>query len=463
MDKIKAIGVLLNPASVAVIGASRNPDSVGQGVLKSLLYGAVFEVGGAKPFPGKVYPVNPKVEHVLGKKCYASVHDIPGEVDVAVICVPAAVVLQVVRECGQKKVKALVITSAGFGETGSAGRMLQEQAVAEAERHNMIIVGPNCLGLIRPPASLNASFALAAPKDGDVAFISQSGALSDSVIDWAIENKYRFSLLVSVGNSAQTDATDFVEWCENDPHTKAIAIYLEGIKDGRRFMQACHRVSQKKPIVLLKAGRSAAGTKSAGAHTGALVGSYRVWKAACRQAGVVLANDFEELFEFAGALSKQRRSIHNSIAIITNGGGAGVLCADYCEENGVKLAELSEDTLLALDSKGMPPSYSRRNPLDIIGDALPERYRSAVDILISKPDIGGMIVIQTLQTMTDTVEDAKIVIEAKKKFPDKPICCVFMGGRFTRPGSRLLVEHGIAEFNDPRKAARTMAALLGLL
>ncbi|MFA5247308.1 MAG: CoA-binding protein [Candidatus Micrarchaeia archaeon] len=463
IENISTIDTLMNPQSVAVIGASQNPASVGQGVLKSLLYGSVFEVGGARPFPGKVYPVNPKHNDVLGKKCYASVHDIPGTIDVAVICVPASVVLQVVRECGQKKVKALIITSAGFAEIGKQGKMLQEQVSEEARKHNMIVVGPNCLGLIRPPASLNASFALAAPKDGEVAFISQSGALSDSVIDWAIENKFKFSLLASVGNSASLDTTDFIEWCETDPHTKAIAVYLEGIKDGRRFMQVCSRVSKTKPIVLLKAGRSAAGSKSAGAHTGSLVGSYRVWKAACRQSGVVLANDFEELFEFSGALASQKRSSLNSVAIITNGGGAGVLCADYCEENGIKLAELSEDTLLTLDSLGMHPAYSRRNPLDLVGDALPQRYKAAIDTLISNEKIGGIIVMQTLQTMTDTVEDAKLVIEAKKKFPGKPITCVFMGGRFTRPGSKLLVEHGIAEFNDPRRAARTMAALLGLL
>ena len=461
-DKTR-IDQLVKPSSVAVIGASIDPASVGQGVLKSLLYGSVFEVGGAKPFPGKVYPVNPHHDEVLGKKCYASVHDVPGEVDLAVLCVPAAAVIQVVRECGQKKVKTLVITTAGFAEIGAQGRLLQEQLAAEADKYGMTILGPNCLGIIRPPESLNASFALAAPKDGDVAFISQSGALSDSVIDWAIENRFKFSLLVSVGNSAQLDTTDFIEWCETDPHTKAIAVYLEGLKDGRRFMEVCRRVSRTKPIVLLKAGRGAAGTKSAGAHTGSLVGSYRVWKAACRQCGVVLANDFEELFEFSGALASQKRSTHNSIAIITNGGGAGVLCADYCEENGIRLAELTEDTLKTLENKGMHKAYSRRNPLDLVGDALPERYKAAVDTLMSTEYIGAVIVIQTLQTMTDTVEDAKIVIEAKKKFPDKPVCCVFMGGRFTRPGSKLLVEHGIAEFNDPRRAARTMAAMLGLL
>ena len=257
----KFIDRLVSPSSVAVIGASTDPASVGQGVLKSLLFGSVFEVGGARPFSGKVYPVNPHHEEVLGKKCYPSVHDIPGEVDLAVICVPAAVVLEVVRECGQKKVKAVVVTTAGFAETGPQGRLLQEQLVQEVDKYGMALLGPNCLGFIRPAESLNASFALAAPKDGEVAFISQSGALSDSVIDWAIENRFKFSILVSVGNSGQLGATDFIEWCETDPHTKAIAVYLEGLADGRRFMEVCKRVSMTKPIVLLKAGRGAAGTK----------------------------------------------------------------------------------------------------------------------------------------------------------------------------------------------------------
>ena len=455
---------LLNPSSVAVIGASRNKDSVGQGVLRSLLYGCVFDTGICQPFSGKIYPVNPNADEVLGVKCYRSIADVEGQVDLAVICIPAPAVLQAVKDCGAKSVKALIITTAGFGEAGADGMALQDQVVLEAKKSGMAVLGPNCLGLIRPPVALNASFALAAPESGEVAFLSQSGALSDSVIDWAIDNKYPFSLLASIGNGADIDVVDFIEWCEADPQTKSIAIYLEGIRDGRRFMQVCKRASQTKPIVLLKAGRSEAGAKSAGAHTGSLAGSYKVWKAACKQSGVIVANDFEELFEFAGILAKQKRSYNNSVAIITNGGGAGVLCADFCEENGIKLAELSAETLEQLDKTGlMHPAYSRRNPLDLVGDALPERYKAAVDTLIGKDYVGGLIVMQTLQTMTDTVEDAKIVIEAKKTHPEKPVVCVFMGGKFTRPGAQLLVQNGVAEFNDPRKAARAMAAMLGLL
>ena len=455
---------LLNPKSVAVIGASRDPASVGQGVLKSLLYGCVFDTGNSKPFSGKVFAVNPKADEILGQKCYKSLSEIAEPVDQAVICVPAKFVADVMRECAAKGVKSVIITTAGFGESGEEGKKLQDEIVAIARENRIAMLGPNCLGLIRPSISLNASFGLASPEAGAVAFLSQSGALSDSVIDWAIDSKYPFSLLASIGNGADTTVTDFIEWCENDPQTKTIAIYLEGITDGRHFMNVCSRVSPKKPIVLLKAGRSALGAKSAGAHTGSLVGSYRVWKAACRQSGVILADDFEELFFIAGTLAHQNRSTNNAVAIITNGGGAGVLCADYCDENGVKLVEFSEDTLEQLDATGqMHPAYSRRNPLDIVGDALPARYKAAIDTVIEKDYVGAMIVMQTLQTMTNTIEDAKIVIEAHKRHPEKPIVCVFMGGKFTRPGSQLLVDAGIAEFNDPRQAARAMAAMLGLL
>lgn len=459
-----AMEYLLNPKSVAVIGASRDPTSVGQGVLKSLVAGCVFDTGKCVPFRGKVYAINPKADEILGVKCNKSILEVPGEVELAVICIPAKSVLSTLQDCAAKGVKAAIITSAGFGEMGEEGKRLQDEVVAFARENKIILLGPNCLGLIRPSITLNASFGLSSPQAGSVAFLSQSGALSDSVIDWALENEYPFSLLVSVGNGADTTVTDFVEWCERDEQTKSIAIYLEGIDNGRRFMEVCRRVSRTKPIVLLKAGRSSAGAKSAGAHTGSLAGSYKVWQAACRQSGVVLADDFEELFYIAGIFAKQKRSDKNAVAIVTNGGGAGVLCTDYCEENGVKLAELTEETLKELDDTGqMHPAYSRRNPLDVIGDALPPRYKAAVDTLIEKDYIGGLIVIQTLQTMTNTIEDAKILVEAHKRHPEKPIIGVFMGGRFTRPGSRLLMENGIPEFSDPRKAARAMAALMGLL
>ncbi len=454
----------LDPKSIAVIGASRDVNSVGHGILRSLVTGCVFDYGLCTPFPGKIFPVNPKADEILGIKCHSSVLAIPDDVDLAIISVPNKVVPAVLEECGQKKVKGAVVVSAGFAETGEEGRRLQEQIVEICRKHGMRLLGPNCLGFIRPPIGLNASFALTAPQPGYVAFISQSGALADSVIDWAIENRYNFSALVSLGNSADLDVSDFLEWCLADENTKSIAVYLEGISLGRRFMEVASRVSAVKPIVLLKGGKTSSGVKAAGSHTGSMVGNFRVWKAACKQSGVVLADTLAELFDMAKALGSQSRTSHNSVAVVTNGGGAGVLASDYCEEMGLKLTELSEATLKKLDASGvMHPAYSRRNPLDLIGDARPERYDAAVNTILDDPDVGGLIVIQTLQTMTDSLEDAKIVIEAKKRHPEKPVVCVFMGGKFSKQGIERLRAASIPDFNDPRPAVRVMAAMCGVI
>lgn len=455
---------MFNPASVAVIGASREPASVGHGVLKSLLTGAVFETGSSKGFGGKIYPVNPNADEILGAKCYPSITAVPGPVDVAVIAVPAKIVLQVVKECGAKGVKAVVIISSGFAETGEEGKKLQDDVVAAARQNGMRVLGPNCLGFLRPPLFLNASFALATPPSGDVAFITQSGAMADSVIDWAIKERYTFSGLVSVGNMSDLDAADFIEWFAADAGTKAIAIYLEWLHDGKKFMAALREATKKKPVVFLKGGRTSAGGAAISSHTGALAGSYEVYAAAVRQCGGLVADSIEELFELAEALSEMPRARENAVAVVTNAGGPGVLCADYCERLGVRLVELSAETVKKLDATGkMHSAYSRRNPLDIVGDALPERYGAAINTLLEEDYIHGLIVIQTLQTMTDPVADARLVIDAHKKFPSKPILCVFMGGKFTDPGIRLLHENDIPTYNDPLKGAEAMAALCGLL
>ncbi|MFQ5406672.1 MAG: acetate--CoA ligase family protein, partial [Candidatus Micrarchaeia archaeon] len=418
----------------------------------------------SKPFPGRAYAVNPKAKEVLGIESYPSVTLIPGKVDLAVICTPSKTVVQIMQECAQKKVKAVIITSAGFAELGENGKNLQEQVLSIAKVAGITVLGPNCLGIIRPPVCLNASFALTAPQPGQVAFVSQSGALADSIIDWAVENRYCFSLVASLGNSADVDASDFLKWCSQDESTKAIALYLEGIKDGRRFMEIARKVSRTKPIVLLKGGRSKEGVKAAGSHTGSLVGNFNVWQAAAKQSGIVMAETLQELFEMAEALAEQPRTSKNAVAIVTNGGGAGVLTADYCQKTGLNVVELKEETLKRLDeSNAMHPAYSRGNPLDLIGDARPERYKVALDVVLSEDYIGSVIVIQTLQTMTDTKADAQIVIDAKKRHPHKPVVCVFMGGKFSKAGIELLRENNVSDFNDPRPAVRVMAALCGTL
>lgn len=457
----QSLELLFNPSSIAVIGASRDPKSVGYGILKSLTRGCVLSSEYCKSFAGKVYPVNPKADYILGVKCYSHIKEVPGDVDLAVIAVPAKVVPNVLKECGKKKVPFAIIISAGFAEVGEKGKKLQDQVVKIAESCNMRLIGPNCLGIIMPPINLNASFAPTMPPAGAVGFISQSGALADSIIDWAVAEKYGLSALVSYGNRADLDVHDFIEFMAEDPKTRAIAIYLEGLKDGRKFMEVCKKVSKTKPIIVLKAGRTESGSKAISSHTGSLAGSYEIYSAAFRQSGVIQAETVEELFDLAKALAYQPPCKENSVAIVTNGGGCGVLCADNCEEFGVNVVELKKSTIAKLDKSGkMHPAYSRRNPLDIVGDALPERYETAINTLLEEDYIHGLIVIQTLQTMTDPKEDALKVIEAKKRFPEKPILCTYMGGLYSKQGGRLLEANGIPDFNDIRKVAGAMKALI---
>jgi acetate---CoA ligase (ADP-forming) len=458
---MKMLEMFFNPKSIAVIGASRKPASAGNGLLKSLLRGGVFNSKTNKKFRGKVYPINPNADKIFGKKCYKSVLDINGPVDLALIAVNAKLVPLVIKECAKKKVKGAIIISAGFGENGEEGKRLEKDFIHIAKKAKIRIIGPNCLGLMRPSSNLNASFGPCMPPTGEVAFFSQSGALVDSVVDWSLERDYGFSSIVSLGNQSDLDISDFLLWAEGDKETKAIALYIEGLKDGKKFMKIAKKVSSKKPIVVLKAGRTETGMKAVGSHTGSLAGSYEIYKAAFKQCGVHIAEDMDELFEMAEALAKLPPCKENNIAIITNGGGAGVLCADYCESRGINLAELSRETIETLDKSGkMHPAYSRHNPLDLVGDALHERYVVAIESVLKQKDVYGLIVIQTLQTMTESILDAKAVIDARKKFPGKPIITSYMGGKFSRKSIELLETHNVPDFNNPYKSAIAMKAMI---
>ncbi|MBI3587952.1 CoA-binding protein [Candidatus Micrarchaeota archaeon] len=453
---------LMNPRSVAVIGASREPASVGFGILKSLVEGCVLRSAYCKPFLGRVYAVNPHAEMILGKRCFKRISDVAEDVDVAIISLPAKIVPSVARECGQKGVKALIVVAAGFAETGGEGAKLQAELLAICKKFKMRLLGPNCLGILRPGSNYNASFALSAPPAGQIAFVSQSGALADSILDWALSERYAFSSIVSLGNAADLDAADFLEFFEKDDQTKVITLYLEGLDDGRRFFEVAKRVGGKKPILLLKGGRTGAGEKAATSHTAALAGDWRVFQGAMRQAGVALVDSLEELFDTAKTLATQPRAKGNAITVVTNGGGAGVLASDYCARLGVNLVPLKASTIAKLDAtKKMHPAYSRRNPLDIVGDALPQRYEAAMEVLLAEEYVHGLIVIQTLQTMTDAKRDAEAVVRMRAKYPSKPIVCVFMGGHYSAPGIKILRDAGIPDFNDPLKAAKAMAALCG--
>lgn len=450
-----------SPFSVALLGASRSPESVGQSILRNLTIGCVHRCEYCRPFLGKIFPVNPFASEILGFKAYPSILKIAEPVDLAIIALPRDVVLGAVDECVRKKVKAVIIISAGFGELDGKGRQLQEKVVEKLAKAKIPVLGPNCLGVIRPSHSLNASFGPSMPPKGGVAFVSQSGALADSIIDWAIQSRYGLSALVSYGNKAMLDCHDFFDFLAADEETKAVALYLEGVNNGRDFFEKLGQLVSRKPVVILKGGRTSAGSTAAATHTASLAGDNKVFEAAVRQSGAVLANTVEELFDLAKVLAEQPACKGNGVAVITNGGGCGVICSDYCDELGVSLPQLGKGIIKTLDSSGiMHPAYSRRNPLDIVGDALPDRYGLAVNTLLKEQYIHGLIVIQTLQAMTNSVLNAKAIVEAHRQFPDKPIISCFMGGRFSRKGMHYLDNMQIPDFNDIRKAVVAMKSLI---
>ncbi len=456
---MKKLKPLFTPKSIAVIGASRNKNSVGYGILYNLLHGGVYHTLFNHPFKGMVYAINPYANKILGLKCYDSIKDIKERIDLAVIAVKANLVPKIIKECSEKKVKALIIISAGFAELNDEGKMLQAKICSIIKNSNMVLVGPNCLGIINTNKNLNASFAPAMPPKGPVSFISQSGALADSVIDWAIEKYYGLSKVISYGNAACLNINDFLLYLSKDKHTKAIAIYIESIKDGRKFMRIAKNI--KKPIIVLKAGRTEKALKAVSSHTGNLAGSYQVYKVAFEQSNVYLADSVNELFNIAWVQATQPKLKSNSIAIITNGGGAGILAADACIFNNLKLAKLNKRFIKKLSrNKLMHPAWSRNNPIDLVGDALPSRYEIAINETLKQKNVAGLMVIQTLQTMTDPVANAKIIVKAKQQFPKKPIIAVYMGGKFTKPGKVYLKAHKVPVYNDINKATIAMKSLI---
>jgi len=449
ISKIKKLNRIFNPRTIALIGAIDRPGSVGLGLCKNLLEGEMAR---------EIFFVNPYYKKVLGKNTYPFVTSITKPVDLAIIAVPSEIVPRVIKECCEKGVGGIIIISSGFAETGESGKKLQEEVLGLTKEANILLIGPNCLGVIRPFIKLNASFAPATPKAGEIAFVSQSGALIDSVVDRSLLENYGFSNLISYGNEADLQLSDFLEWLEKDEKTKVIGVYLEAIKDGKRFMQVARKIS--KPIVILKAGKTKSGAQAVSTHTAALAGTWEVYSAVFKQLGMIEVETTEELFDALKALAWQPKC-KGGVGIVTNGGGYGVLIADFCEKFGIELPELKPEILKRLESsKAMHPAFSRKNPLDIVGDALPERYDVALDTLLSQKEIGGLIVVQTFQIMTDTISDAKVIIKAKAKYPQKPILCMFVGGKFTNPGIELLEKNKIPNYSDPKRTVLAMKMLV---
>jgi len=427
---------LFTPSSVALFGASNRADSVGGIVLHNLLNSG---------YGGRVYAINPLRDEVQGQKAYSALGDIPDPVELAVVATPAATVPEIVEACGEHGVRMMLILSAGFRETGPQGLKLEEHVTQLARRHGIRLMGPNCLGIIRPDQGLNITFGHNNARPGNLALVSQSGAICTAILDWAESNEIGFSAVVSTGIAADLDFGDYLDFLVTDPQTRSILLYIEGIKDARRFMSSLRAAARIKPVIALKVGRHAAGAEASMSHTGALVGSDETFSAALSRSGVLRVKSIGQLFAAAKALSTSHyRRASERLVIITNGGGPGVMAADRAIDQGIELSTLSEETITALNGV-LPAVWSHANPVDIIGDATPERYRAAVDICLEDPGVDGAIVILTPQAMTEPTRVAEAVIEAADK-SKKPILTCWMGGNQVETARQLFNNARIPDF-----------------
>jgi acetyl coenzyme A synthetase (ADP forming)-like protein len=436
---------LLYPESIAVVGASSNPHKVGYAILKNILDGG---------FEEPVYPINPKANSILDTKCYPSLLDVPGNIESAVIVVNRDIVLSIIKDCEKKGIKALVIISAGFGETNEEGKKLQNEIVEAVRSANITMMGPNCLGLINPWHKLNAAFGQPLGEPGSIALISQSGALIASIQDWAQENKLGFSLIASIGNKASVDEVDFFDYLKNDEKTKVIAAYLEDISRGQEFMRIAERVGKVKPLVILKSGRSKAGAKAASSHTGSLAGSDVAYESAFKRLGVIRAQSIEHLFDISTALAYQPLPKSNRIAVITNAGGPGIMMSDALEMSGLEVVSIDDETKSNL-SKILPPSASVNNPIDVLGDADSERYGNSLDVTLKSSSVDGVIVILTPQKMTDDTAIAKEIVKISGRY-QKPVMTCFMGADTIKNGLEILRKNHIPQYSVPERAAKAM-------
>jgi acetyltransferase len=446
------LDIIFSPKTVAVIGATERVGSVGRTILWNLV---------SNPFGGTVFPVNPKRHSVLGIKAYSSIAHVPEPVDLAVIATPAASVPAIIQECVEAGVKGAIILSAGFRESGAVGATLEQQILEEARRGKMRIVGPNCLGIMLPRTGLNATFASAMARSGNVAFISQSGALCTSILDWSFRENVGFSAFISIGSMLDIGWGDLISYLGDDPHTQSIVIYMESVGDARSFLSAAREVALTKPIIVIKAGRTEAAAKASASHTGALTGSDEVLDTAFRRCGVLRVTKISELFNMAEVLAKQSRPKGPRLTLITNAGGPGVLATDYLIATGGQLAELSKETITALD-RVLPPYWSHSNPIDILGDAGPERYTQALAIAAQDPNTDGLLLILTPQAMTDptqTAEQLKAQVEktAQAMLHPKPILASWMGGAEVMAGESILNRAGIPTYPYPDSAARVFS------
>ncbi|HET6262335.1 MAG TPA: acetate--CoA ligase family protein, partial [Chloroflexia bacterium] len=437
------LDAIFSPKSIAVIGATEKAGSVGRTILWNLI---------SSPFGGTVFPVNPTRPSILGIKAYPSLTAVPDPVDLAVIVTPATSVPGIMAECVEAGVKGAIVISAGFKETGPQGVELERQVLEHARRGKIRLIGPNCLGVMRPISGLNATFANGMARPGSVGFISQSGALLTAVLDWSTQENVGFSTFVSLGSMLDVGWGDMIYYLGDDPHTRSIVIYMETVGDARSFLSAAREVALTKPIIVIKPGRTQAAAKAAASHTGSLTGSDEVLAAAFARAGVLRVSTIAELFYMAEVLAKQPLPKGPRLTIVTNAGGPGVLATDALISEGGELADLSDETMQELD-KILPAAWSHNNPVDILGDASPERYAESLAIAAKDPNSDGLLVVLTPQAMTDPTATAERLMPYAK-IEGKPVLASWMGGADVEQGARLLNRADVPTFSYPDAAVR---------
>ncbi len=439
---------LFYPKSLAVIGASRSRGKVGNAVITNIKESS---------YNGTIYPINPKHDEIFGIQTFGSILDIDDRVDLAIIAIPARFVPQVLSDCVSGGVQSVVIISAGFKETGTEGLHLEEEIKSIIHDSTIRVLGPNCLGIINTANRLNATFAAGMLPKGRLAFFSQSGALGIAILDWAIGNNIGFSKFISLGNKTDLNESDFIEYFMHDTETDIILGYIEDVVEGKRFLEIAKKATKIKPIILMKSGGTRAGARAASSHTGALAGSEHAFRAAFTQTGIIRAEGIEDLFETAMAFNARKLPERNNLLIITNAGGPGIIAADCAEKNGIHLPQLTKETLNSLINL-LPRNASLYNPVDIIGDAPPERYADVLEHGLNDPHIDGFLIILTPQAMTDITVTAEIVIDSAKR-TKKPFITCFMGEKKVRSSIDLLQASSIPQFSYPEPAVRAFRRL----
>ncbi|NMC35958.1 hypothetical protein GYA49_02835 [Candidatus Beckwithbacteria bacterium] len=454
MNTLKA---LLFPKSVAIIGASRSPKKVGAIALKNII---------ASGFKGKIYPVNPKEKEIAKLTCYSDITSLPQKPDLAVIAVPAPIVIPVLEQLGQANIKNAVIFSAGFKEIGEAGLEREQQLISLAKKYQLNILGPNCLGFANNSCPINVTFAQVVKQPGNLRFLSQSGAIASSIFDWFEASHLGFDQFITLGNKSVLTENDFLQyWLDHDKENsnkdlaaaQPVAMYLESISHGRTFTKLATKLSQKQPLIILKPGKSQAAAKAMQSHTGAIAGSDAVLDQVLRQAGVIRCDGPEELFDLSRSFSWQNAPLGPNVAVVSNAGGPGVISADVISEVGLQLAEFDPTTKAELVAK-LPREASILNPVDVLGDALGQRYEDAIEIVLGKDCVHALLIILTPQVMTQISQTAEMIGKVAAKF-DKPVVCSFMGGKNISKGEKVLNSYHIPSFRFPERAIKALAKM----